>query len=261
MIKSSYALDGFTYRARNTLLGGESLGESSDYEGCCCEGSCGDTINAAICSCLAERGQAYRIDKPGCLDVTFPESSPIFECNINCSCSLECFNRVVGKGITRPFTVVETEGKGFALVSDNAIEKGQFVMEYAGEIIRADEARRRWAIQREMKLPNYIICVKEHTNSKTYRTNIDPSKFGNAARFINHSCSPNLYFRTVRVNSLVPSAALFAGRDIEAGEELSFDYGDAMGLVEEETDDRGDRIRCLCGSSNCRGVLPFDQTL
>lgn len=49
------------------------------------------------------------------------------------------------------------------------------------------------------------------------RTNIDATRMGNVGRYINHSCSPNLDMHIVRHRLLVPSAALFAKRNINLG--------------------------------------------
>ena len=88
------------------------------------------------------------------------------------------------------------------------------------------------------------------------RTIVDPARVGNAGRFINHSCAPNLAPHPVRVGSLVPRLALFATRDLEAGEELTFAYGDAT----SPPDSTGSAALrpCLCGAAACRGTLPFD---
>ncbi|KAI9324119.1 hypothetical protein DFJ73DRAFT_873977 [Zopfochytrium polystomum] len=164
---------------------------------------------------------------------------------------------------------MRTPAKGWGLFAAESIPKGAFVAEYLGEIISTEEARRRWLFQVEHKLPNYIICVREHGEHMILRTLIDPQLKGNAARFINHSCTPNLAFHTVRGPlAAFPSAALFAVRSIPPGEELSFDYGDALGasvgnggacrrvapLAEQ-------RIPCRCDSSECRGFLPNDAML
>ena len=53
----------------------------------------------------------------------------------------------------------------------------------------------------------------------------------------NHSCEPNLGFSG--------QIGLIAIRDIEAGEELCFDYAMSDGEPYDE-------FECLCGSSNCR---------
>lgn len=56
---------------------------------------------------------------------------------------------------------------------------------------------------------------------------------------INHSCSPNVGMRGDIVS--------VAMRDIEAGEELTVDYG--------MIDDRDYHMTCTCGSSNCRKII------
>ncbi|KAI8608723.1 hypothetical protein BC830DRAFT_1071710, partial [Chytriomyces sp. MP71] len=185
---------------------------------------------------------------------------PIYECNANCICPMLCPNRVVGPGLMRRLLITSHPLKGFALHTREFIPQGSFVIEYAGEVIRSAEARRRWAFQKQHGLSNYIICVKEHTGQTVYRTNIDPRLRGNAARFINHSCSPNLAFRTVRVDSVIPCAALFASTDIEPGEELSFDYGGTR--LEATQDGRTEfRLPCHCGATNCSKYLPYDSSL
>ena len=88
---------------------------------------------------------------------------------------------------------------------------------------------------------------------------------GNIGRYINHSCDPNLIMIPVRVESMVPHLALFVRRKVNKGDELCFDYGDlyrkpltADGGTEKSD---SDRTRCLCDSSKCAGVLPYDSQL
>ena len=57
---------------------------------------------------------------------------------------------------------------------------------------------------------------------------IDANRYANLARFINHSCRPNVV--PVKVfaehqDLRFPHIALFACRDIKKGDELGFDYG------------------------------------
>ena len=80
--------------------------------------------------------------------------------------------------------------------------RGEFVCEYAGELLSSAEAARR----QRRAVPNYIFVVREHSRSGTWRTIIDPTHTGNVGRFANHSCDPNLAVHLVRVASLVPSA-------------------------------------------------------
>jgi SET domain-containing protein len=68
---------------------------------------------------------------------------------------------------------------------------------------------------------------------------------------------------------LVPRVALFAARDIAAGEELTFSYGHSQlqpGADEgevftrclKEGSKRSQRI-CLCGTAGCSGFMPTDD--
>lgn len=77
--------------------------------------------------------------------------------------------------------------------------------------------------------------------------------YGNEARFINHSCNPNVqsFNLSGQVESNVyHSIGLFASRKISEGEELCIDYQwDKMDLTIKED------VPCLCGSLKCRGFL------
>jgi SET domain-containing protein len=61
-----------------------------------------------------------------------------------------------------------------------------------------------------------------------------------SADYVNHSCDPNC--------GIVGAVLLVAIRDVEAGEELCFDY--AM----SDSDDY-DEFECTCGTALCRGVV------
>jgi SET domain-containing protein len=74
---------------------------------------------------------------------------------------------------------------------------------------------------------------------------------GSVARFVNHSCDPNLFVQNVHVHRhdlRWPVICLFALRAIPAGEELTYDYNyvnERAGLDGEE------RTPCTCGAANC----------
>ena len=151
--------------------------------------------------------------------------------------------------------------------------KFTFVCEYAGELISISEAKKR-ARELTPETGNYIIVLREHNSSnQILRTHVDARFHGNASRFINHSCDPNLIMVPVRVDSIVPKLALFAARDIQVGEELSFDYSGEFsvwpcdgvrGSSQESrlfSDHKVKPMSCFCGSKNCKGILPFDSSL
>ena len=82
---------------------------------------------------------------------------------------------------------------------------------------------------------------------------LDSMFYGNEARFINHSCDPNVqsFNLTGQVDSITyHSIGLFTSRKILAGEELCLDYQwDKNDLTIAED------VPCLCGSVKCRGFL------
>ena len=184
-----------------------------------------------------------------------------------------CLNRVVQKGLQLKLQVFKTKHKGWGLRSLGIIKKFTFVCEYTGELITIQDAKKR-ALELTHETGNYLIVLREHSSeNQILRTHVDARFHGNASRFINHSCSPNLLMVPVRVDSVVPKLALFAARDIDIGEELSFDYSGEFSIwstSEETCEHKGlDILRecgkeprsCFCGSLNCRGFLPFDASL
>lgn len=102
--------------------------------------------------------------------------------------------------------------------------------------------------------PNYIMYLREfYPNSDGVKsTIIDARNYSGIARTINHSCEPNLFILPVRIQNSIPRAALFARRDIQGLEELSYDYN------AESSGSKNDNgtVTCLCGSNLCRGFLP-----
>uniref|UniRef100_A0A8B9HWC4 [histone H3]-lysine(4) N-trimethyltransferase n=1 Tax=Astyanax mexicanus TaxID=7994 RepID=A0A8B9HWC4_ASTMX len=81
---------------------------------------------------------------------------------------------------------------------------------------------------------------------------IDAKHDGNMGRYINHSCSPNLFVQNVFVDThdlRFPWVAFFTSKRIRAGTELTWDYGYEVGSVE------GKVVLCCCGSSECTGRL------
>lgn len=66
--------------------------------------------------------------------------------------------------------------------------------------------------------------------------------------FFNHSCDPNCGFASI------DTALVVAIRDIEIGEELTYDYQ----LMDSEASFYTG-LDCKCGSYNCRGILKFDE--
>ncbi|CAA0818751.1 Histone-lysine N-methyltransferase SUVR3 [Striga hermonthica] len=210
----------------------------SGSTGCGCESDCGDG-----CPCLDSGG----------LSLTR-------ECGPSCECDSACGNRATQLGLSVKLKIVKDEKKGWGLFADQLIPCGQFICEYAGELLSTEEARQRQDTYDKLKpnghLTPALLVVKEHlpSGNACMRINIDATRAGNVARFINHSCEGgNLDTKIVRSSgALLPRVCFFSSRDIPKDEELTFSYGD----VRVKLDGRP----CFCGSDRCAGILPSEHT-
>jgi uncharacterized protein len=130
-------------------------------------------------------------------------------------------------------------GKGVFALSDFA--KGETIIEYVGEIITWKEALRRHP--HDPKDPNHTFYF--HIDEKHV---IDAKYGGNSSRWINHSCKPNCEPDEVEGRIFIKAL-----RNIQAGEELNYDYG----LVIEAPLTPALKLEypCWCGAKKCRGTL------
>ena len=81
---------------------------------------------------------------------------------------------------------------------------------------------------------------------------MDAKDKGNIGRYLNHSCSPNVFVQNCFVDThdlRFPWVSFFALDYIPAGHELCWDYAYIIGQVP------GKEIHCECGAENCRGRL------
>ncbi|XP_057371312.1 uncharacterized protein LOC130692251 isoform X2 [Daphnia carinata] len=230
---------------------------AEQFEGCACCGTCVDTN----CGCI-RGGTPFYYSGCGLADPDIPPNL-IYECHVNCQCDSKCSNRLVQKGPHIGLSLMDAGPKGIGLWCEMDLPKGAFVCEYAGEVIGAEEARRRYAKQKSLGLRNYIFALREHFGKETspVLTYIDPSCIGNIGRYINHSCDPNLLIVPVRTDTVVPKICLFARRNITAYTELTFDYGGGAEPIQGVPDGWSEGTVCRCMASVCRRLLPFDYSL
>lgn len=180
----------------------------------------------------------------------------LYECNSQCSCSLDlCTNRLVQLGPRKKLKIVKSTKliNQFALTTEQHIPEGAFICEYAGEVLTESEAFNRNLRNRDQQLKNYLICLNEYptsysgssTSQQGIQTFIDAGIKSNIGRYLNHSCDPNCEILSVRIDGPVPKLAIFSRKDVPAGEELCFDYGDVKSTL-------SDKQQCFCGTSKCR---------
>ncbi|KAL6260736.1 hypothetical protein P5V15_008259 [Pogonomyrmex californicus] len=209
----------------------------TSLQSCRCEDNC--SSEKCLCGNISLR---CWYDEEGKLIPEFNYADPpmLFECNPACDCNrITCNNRVIQHGLTQRFQLFRTEGKGWGLRTLRHIPKGTYVCEYVGEIISDSEADHR-------EDDSYLFDL-DNRDGETYC--IDARRYGNLARFINHSCAPNLLPVRVFVEHQdlhFPRIAFFANRDIEADEELGFDYGEKFWIIKCKS------FTCTCGAENCR---------
>lgn len=135
---------------------------------------------------------------------------------------------------------IKTAERGWGLAAGQPISKGQFIIQYVGEVynINSDLGRARQIRYRSSPC-TYLMSI-------FHNEVIDPTRKGNLARFMNHSCDPNCETQKWNVMGEI-CIGIFARRNIEEDEELTFDY---------RFDTHKTKFtKCFCGASNCRIYL------
>ena len=135
--------------------------------------------------------------------------------------------------------VSSVHGKGVFAVQDLA--EGETLIEYVGEIVTWKEALRRHP--HDPKDPNHTFYF--HIDEKHV---IDAKYGGNSSRWINHSCKPNC-----EADEQEGRVFIKALRNIQAGEELFYDYG--LIIDAKYTKKLKAEYPCWCGAKSCRGTL------
>lgn len=123
----------------------------------------------------------------------------------------------------------QLEGVGYGLFTAEDIAQDEFIVEYVGELITHDEGVRREArrgdVFDEESNISYVFTLLENEGIW-----VDAAVYGNLSRYINHASEHdtkgcNITPRILYVNGeyRIKFTAL---RDIKAGEELFFNYGE-----------------------------------
>ncbi|KAK8621193.1 hypothetical protein V6N13_067634 [Hibiscus sabdariffa] len=198
----------------------------------------------------------------------------IYECGSSCPCLRNCKNRVTQTGFKVHFEVFKTKDRGWGLRSWDPIRAGTFICEYAGEVIDKINTRQDGGdgegnefvfqtnrVYESFKWNYEPELVGEESSDTTEDYDI-PSPLiissknsGNVARFMNHSCSPNVFWQPImyeRNNEVLLHVAFFAKRHIPPMTELTYDYGVPRSDESENNKVEYGKNKCLCGSPKCR---------
>ncbi|TPX61837.1 histone-lysine N-methyltransferase [Powellomyces hirtus] len=198
-----------------------------------------------VCECQYDPGRAMNTQACGD-DANCINRELFIECIADsCPSGQYCQNRKFQNRQYAPIEIFETEKKGFGLRATAPIRAGSFVIEYCGEVITAPMFKKRTQEYDKDGVKHfYFMSLK----SKEF---IDAAKKGNMSRFMNHSCAPNCALHKWIVGDSW-RIGMFALKDLDLGEELTFDYKfQRYGAKAQE---------CFCGSANCSGYIGGEQT-
>lgn len=260
----------FTYF--QSLKKPKSFGIVQPSLGCHCNKACvpGD-LN---CSCIQRNGG----DFPYAANSILVGRKPlIHECGPMCQCFPNCKNRVSQTGIKQHMEVFKTKNRGWGLRTLDPIRAGSFICEYAGEVIDRAKLCRNTEGDRDEYVfdtsriyepfkwnyePSLLEDISSKVSSEDYTIPspliISAKNVGNVARFMNHSCSPNVFWQPILYaenNQSFIHIVFFALRHIPPMAELTYDYGIVPdGHAKGSSAPRG-RNKCFCGSAKCRGFF------
>ncbi|GAB5368935.1 hypothetical protein AAMO2058_001362100 [Amorphochlora amoebiformis] len=162
--------------------------------------------------------------------------------NAECSkkCGEECKNQRLAKRQWAKHSIKNTAGRGFGMFSKEPLKEDDLIIEYLGEIVDEDECNKRIRKMQKDGAKNFYFLKVSPSMV------IDATVEASNGRFMNHSCDPNCIARRWIVGGF-ERVGLYAKRDIEEGEELTWDYNFAIAGDSKQA--------CLCGSSNCSGFF------
>ncbi|XP_060181482.1 histone-lysine N-methyltransferase, H3 lysine-9 specific SUVH5-like isoform X2 [Lycium barbarum] len=236
-------------------------------QGCSCTSGCSDSKQ---CCCTSRNGGEIPFNKRGSVIRAKPL---VHECGPSCKCPPSCKNRVSQHGPLYHLEVFKTESRGWGLRSRDNVSSGSFICEYVGELLDEKEAEIRTDhdeylfdvgnYDEEFPKRNAMRNKKFKVESNSVKRKdedgftLDAAKYGNVGRFINHSCSPNLYAQNVMYDHgdrRVPHVMFFASESIAPLEELTYHYNYQIDHVYDKNGNLK-RKDCRCGSRKCEGRM------
>eukprot|EP01018_Ginkgo_biloba_P018282 Gb_25369 [translate_table: standard] len=248
------------------------VGNLEPCQGCdCIEGCAGEK-----CSCILRNGAEVPYNQNGIL---INKKPLIYECGDKCKCPPSCRNSTTQKGLKNHLEVFKTSDRGFGVRCWDSIAVGTFIYEYTGEVVSEEEAALQHegneyilsAMHSQERWTDWgsivdILCKQKQQDvssqaPSSFSSFVDASKMGNVSRFINHSCSPNVFIQFIlhdHQDTRFSHIVFFATENIPPLTELTFDYGTnvpRVGDIEGSGGYKGASKSkvCLCGASNCKG--------
>ena len=115
-------------------------------------------------------------------------------------------------------------GKGMGAYALEPIEAGSWVCQYVGRLVDAAEYERLWSQKDDSLLEYMFKVVDPEVDGGDAAVFLDAKDSRHHSRYFNHDEDGNLEVEVVPKERRIE---FFAARDICAGEELTFDYGEA----------------------------------
>jgi SET domain-containing protein len=139
------------------------------------------------------------------------------------------------------YIVKESPIHGRGVFARHAIPAGTRIVEYTGERISSEESTRRAQSSGGPVNHTFFFSLADGML-------IDGGSGGNDARWINHACEPNCeaYEEDGKV-------FIYSLQDIEAGEELNYNY--ALIYEARHTPAIKRAFACHCGAPSCTGLM------
>ncbi|KAG8054093.1 hypothetical protein GUJ93_ZPchr0001g29644 [Zizania palustris] len=247
----------------------------SNCIGCDCEGDCASNKK---CSCAQRNGSDLPYVSYKNIGRLVEPKAVVFECGANCSCNHNCVNRTSQQGLQYRLEVFKTASKGWGVRTWDTILPGAPICEYTGVLRRTEEVDgllqnnyifdidclqtmkgldgREKRAGSDMHLPS-LHAENDSDAPPAPEYCIDAGSAGNFARFINHSCQPNLFVQCVLSSHndvKLAKVTLFAADTILPLQELSYDYGYRLDSV-VGPDGNIIKLPCFCGAPDCRKRL------
>lgn len=267
------APSGYTYC--KSLQIAKNVKLPANVSGCNCQGTC---VDPRTCACAKLNGSDFpyvQINGGRLIEAR----AVVFECGPSCGCGPGCVNRTSQRGIKHRLEVFRTPKKGWAVRSWDFIPSGAPVCEYIGALVRTEDTDHvcennyifdidclqtmRGLGGRERRLGDVSVSAINSFDGDDQKSEsvpefcIDAGSTGNIARFINHSCEPNLFVQCVlslHHDVKLARVMLFAADNIPPMQELTYDYGYALDSVSGPSG-KIKQMPCYCGAADCRKRL------
>lgn len=267
------APSGYTYC--KSLQIAKNVKLPANVSGCNCQGTC---VDPRTCACAKLNGSDFpyvQINGGRLIEAR----AVVFECGPSCGCGPGCVNRTSQRGIKHRLEVFRTPKKGWAVRSWEFIPSGAPVCEYIGALVRTEDTDHvcennyifdidclqtmRGLGGRERRLGDVSVSTINSFDGDDQKSEsvpefcIDAGSTGNIARFINHSCEPNLFVQCVLSSHhdvKLARVMLFAADNIPPMQELTYDYGYALDSVSGPSG-KIKQMPCYCGAADCRKRL------